>query len=169
MPAPIATNLRTVLPLVTTQLATVTGISSNRILIAQRPLVPHIQGDQDLVVRIGPPQASSDFDGSGRVCTVVARVLQVTPRTRWAVDQGDRDDQWILDPTYGHSRLEESVVDALHNWIPSDANNNFLTIEPITWNPSSPPIRETPENSSWGHTDLTFTIRYILSLTDNGF
>jgi hypothetical protein len=170
MPAPIATSLRSILPLVTTQLTSVTGVTSNRVLLLQRPDTPHFQGDSDLLLRIGPAQPEEGFShGAGRVAVVLGRTLQITARARRAVDESDRDDYALLDATSGLLALEESAINALHIWVPTDDDDNWLTVEPIHWIPGGQLLHETPLHQSWLHSDLVFHFRYQLSVTDNGF
>src|SRR5262245_12861192 len=97
MPAPIATSLRTLLPLLTARLTAVTGVPSNRVLLLQRQNTPHFQGDSDLLVRVGPPAPHEGYSsGAGKNAVILRRTLQVTPRVRLAVDQSDRDDYALL-------------------------------------------------------------------------
>ena len=171
MPLPVATSARTLLSAIQAQLASATGVTANRVLIVQRPDTPHFQGDKDILVRLGPPAPEDGFTvGAGRHCCLLTRQLQVTPRTRWATDESDRDDLSLLDEVNGHLALEEAVVDALHVWVPTDAQENWLTAQPLHWLPSAPPVRETPLSRSWVHTDLVFAVRYQLRLpTNNGY
>lgn len=169
MPSTTPTSLRSILPLVTAQLTSVTGVTSNRVLLLQRPDTPHFQGDSDLLLRIGPAQPEPGFShGAGRVAVVLGRTLQVTARVRRAVDESDRDDYALLDATSGLLALEESVVNALHIWVPT-SEDNWYTIEPIHWMPGGQLLHETPVNLSWLHSDLVFHLRYQLSLPDNGY
>lgn len=167
MPAPIATSLRTLLPLITAQLVTVTGVTSNRVLLLQRGDTPTFQGDSDILVRVGPPQPVEGYSsGAGRNAVILRRPLQVTPRVRLAVDQSDRDDYHMTDAS-GLVALEEAVVDALHIWVPRNSTSDWLTQEPIHWAPGAAPIHQTPVSQSWLHTDLVFDMLYQLSVTAN--
>lgn len=169
MPAPIPTSLATILPKITARLADVTGVSSNRVLLLARPDTPHFQGDSDLLVRVSAPLPDDGFaHGAGRHGgVVVRRTVQVTPRVRSAHDQGDRDDA-ALTSAAGLLPLEESVVNALHVWVPT-SGDDWLAIEPMHWRPGGQPVHPTPVHQSWLHSDLVFEIRHILSVSDNGF
>ena len=169
MPSPVKSSLREILPKVRDRLVSATGISANRVLYVQRPDTPHFQGDQDILIRVGPPRPLEHVHGSGRLYRVVSRLLQITPRTRWAVDESDRDDSWLLAATEGHLRLEEAVVDAIDVWVPERAGGDWLLIEPMRWVESQQPVRETPLSQSWGHTDLVFEFKYQFPATDNTF
>jgi hypothetical protein len=170
MPAPIATSLRAILPAIQAQLASVTGLTTNRVLLVQRETTPRFQGDQDVLVRAGPPQPEDGFElGSGRHAAIVTRLVQVTARTRWAVDESDRDDYALVDEDYGHLALEEAVVNALHIWVPTDRNGNWLSVEPMHWRPHEAPVHDEPLPASWLSTSLLFDVRYHLSLPSNGY
>ena len=168
MPAPVATSLRTILPAITAQLTTVTGVTDNRVLLLQRPDTPHIQGDSDLLVRVGTPAPHQGMgDGTGRYGVLLHRTLQVTARVRRAVDQADRDDLALLGDL-GILALEEAVVNALHIWVPR-AENDWLSPEPIHWVPGGQLLHETPLHQSWLHSDLVFDLYYQLAVTQTTF
>jgi hypothetical protein len=168
--AVLATSFRPILAAIKAQLAAVPALAAERVLVAQRDRVPHIQGDSDAVVRVGKPLPEDGFTvGSGRHATVLVRPVQVTPRVRWAVDEGDRDDHAMEDADSGLLALEEAVIDALHVWVPTTEDEEWLTVQPLHWVPSAEPVRETPVNHAWLHSDLVFMARYQLSLSDNGY
>lgn len=169
MASPIKSSLRTILPLVATRLTAVTGVTSNRVLLVSRAGVPKFQGDSDLLVRVGPPSPDPDFSpAAGRSLLGIVRGLQVTPRVRRVVDLSDRDDYALLDEDYGLLSLEESVLDALQTFVP-EVEDDWLTVQPLLWTPSQAPVHDEPVSQSWLHSDLMFSLRYLISTTDTGY
>jgi len=165
MPAPIATSLTAILAAVKTQLQTVTDLPVNLIRIVARGQTPRFQGDQDILLRPGDVSWDKGFDsGSGRVCAIIRRPLLVHIRTRFDVDMSDQDDSRLLDATYGHIPLEETVCNALLDFLPADDSSNLLTQEPM--HPIDYPAEEKQEGqaSAWIESRLAFQLTYQLPL-----
>jgi hypothetical protein len=87
------------------------------------------------------------------------------------MDISDRDDYWLLDPTRGHLALEEAIVTALHVWVPTDTQGNWLSQSPILWIPSEQVHRDeaTPDSQDWGESTMHFSLQYQLYTPDNTF
>lgn len=169
MPAPITTSLRTILPAITAQITSGTGVPANRVLLLARETTPRFQGDSDILVRVGRALPDEGMaSGAGRNGVLLYRVLQVTPRVRRSTDLSDRDDLALLDESAGLLALEEQLIDALHIWVPR-SGDNWLAQEPIHWEPGAVPLHETPISDAWLHSDLVFLLRYQLSVKATTF
>lgn len=140
-------------------------INPGLVLLVSRQLqdVPRMQADQDVLLRPGSFQSLQPaFDGAGRVCTKIKRFLTMYPRSRLAMDEGDRDDAWLTDSTYGHLAFEEACVTALSGFIPRDTSLNWLTIEELRISDGIDPKRTT--EGEWGDSGIDFDVEYLASL-----
>jgi hypothetical protein len=165
MPVQLRSSITTILQSIQARLIAETGLDPTRIYFSARNRkTVHMTADQDILLRVGRPNPDEGFvAGSGRVATVVRRLLTVTPRTRLITDMSDRDDLWLFDPNLGHIALEETIVDALNCWMPSDTMDNILLAEVLRWIPSEEPDREPNPDTQWGETILQFEMAYIFN------
>lgn len=127
-------------------------------------LVPKMQADQDVVLRGGSFISRAEaFDGAGRTCTKFRRYLIMYPRNRLALDEGDRDDTWLTDPTKGFYYFEEACCAALSGYFPQNANQDLLTYEEIRISEGTDPIKSQIDGQ-WGDSAVTFEVEYLFSL-----
>jgi hypothetical protein len=166
MPTVVRSPFTAVLAAVKAQLTAVTGLPAFRVkAVMHGRRFPHFQADQDILVVIGPPVPDNPVTyGAGRVDFPVVRTLTVTPRVRMASDPSDSDDLLISDPARGLIALEEAVLNALHDFHPTDANNNLLTREPIHFSPSPPPSDDPPPDRTWASSPLNFEVAYVVAV-----
>lgn len=84
-------------------------------LVARPELTPVLTGERDVLIRFTKPYPTEGFhQGAGRLCSEVARYVEVIPRTRLQTGQSDRDDNVLMNASLGHMLSEEFVCDALH-------------------------------------------------------
>ncbi len=163
-------SINEILPLIRQQLIDKAVIGKDRCYIVARDVVPHHQADQDILIRPrGFVVEGASRDPGGRVTCRIARHVAIICRTRLALDEPDRDPQWLTNATLGHFALEERVPDALEEFFPTDPAGNILTTEcirmlsgddPRTWK-ESPPAGESQE---WGTSVLVYEVKYDLAL-----
>ena len=160
----IRAGLTIVLSAVKAQLVSYLPITPGQVLILarRRQEAPHLTGDQDLLLKVGPffpanPGISDRID-----CRVRQR-LTVVVRTRWETDEADRDDTWLLDPNVGNRVLVEDVLDALQKFEPADQNGNALVYEPMKFVAGGEPGKD-PDQGEWGEDDITFELPLTLPL-----
>jgi hypothetical protein len=164
VPTVLRASLTAILPLIETQVVAVTGLSSSQVYSTAQKNPPIYEGDH--VVQIRPTGFTVQTDQSfpeGRLDTRITRDLAVKVVTRLGLDEPDRDRVWLEDQTLGHIVLEESVINALQNFWPTDVNGNVLTTNPIQLAPASDPETEEDE-PGWGSSLVTFQVSYILPL-----
>jgi len=102
-------------------------------------------------------------DGGGRVTTVLRRRLTVIVNTRLLLDEVTRDFAWLTDQTLGHYAREHAVFDSLQKFWPVDAQQNTLTIEPISLRTVSDVVKPRTE-PGWGRSAVDFEVPYDLAL-----
>src|SRR5436190_14121577 len=93
----LRSSLRTVLAAVKGRLVDQTGIDASRVMIVarQQKKIPHLAGDQDILLRTGGfkfvPGIRDRHDAR------IRRQLSVILRTRWELDEADSDEHWLTD------------------------------------------------------------------------
>lgn len=165
MPAVIRTPLKPVLLAIQAQLASRTGLPAERVaLLGRRQEPPHFADDHDLWVRPGVPAPDpAQNDGAGRIATVINRQLLVVLRSRLWADLSDRDDFLLTDDAYGHLALEEVVLDALHDFMPTSGQDALLW-EPMRAISYPAEDDEAPAPGQWEETRFAFEVKYMAAL-----
>lgn len=135
-------------------------VDRSRIRITTKSKVPNLAGDRDIILRpgAGTPDGAAVL-GGGRITTFERRTLNVTLRTRNALDQVASDSNWLLDDD-GHLAFEDQVIDALQINYPI-VSQLAVYKEPMRYMGVSEP--RTNENK-WGESIVQFEIKYLRSL-----
>jgi hypothetical protein len=170
---PIRTSCVSILKAAASQLLTALGgaggtgftLDSSGIFLSCRPQMPHFQAEQDILLRPFGFRIDQGRDlAGGRYTTVFTRRLGATLRTRANLDESFKDQVWYQGDAgivLGHSALEEAVVDALHEFTPTDSNSNALTVEPMKIIEGNDPSKLMNDQNSWGWSLLMFSIVYM--------
>lgn len=125
---------------------------------------PAFAADQDVCLRPGSfISVSADFDGAGRQCTKFVRYLSIYPRTRVTLDEADRNDIWLTDPTIGQLQWEEACVNALVGYFPADVNQNLLTCCELRLSSGDDPYKDAL-NQMWGMSGTHLEVEYLFNL-----
>jgi len=161
-------SLASILKAIQSQLMTFTGFPVERVRISARwpdPLAA--VGDQDLTIR--PLGFKVQDKRNSRLETRVYRRIGVMIRTRLGTDYYESGQSWLTDPTLGHIPLEETVLDALLNFIPLDNKfiQNWLSI-PLKLVGGEDPERQ-DEDSGNGVEILMFELEYMPPIDPNKF
>src|SRR5690349_823893 len=94
-------------------------------LIGRRPEnVPKFTGNKDILIR---PTRFDTWkvleEAAGRVDFEVIRKVVIVPRLRMALDTVDKDEIWLTSDE-GMIAFEESIVDVLQEFMPTDTDGN---------------------------------------------
>jgi hypothetical protein len=161
----VRSNPQTILPVIRTQLVAVTGLPLVRVGLIARDPPPPMQADQEILLRLKRRGGNKDWlDGMGRIASLVESTLEVTVRNRVALDETNRDLQWLADEAYGIFALEDLVWDALHGFLPLDASDNWLVTEELKFLPDNGPLKDRKDPAAWGESTLAFSLHYLLRL-----
>ncbi len=166
MAAVITTSMEVLLPLIEARLTYITELPAERILpwVGDEP--PHLQGDHDLVLKLGGIVPDTGwYVGGGRTSFRVTETLEVQIRTRLILDPTGVSRAWLTHATLGHVQLRKLVLDALVGYIPHDGDGNALIAEglvPKTTQRPRPDTRGAVVN--WGSETLAFEMNYLHTL-----
>lgn len=168
---PIRVTFGTILSAIQAQLVNITGFETTAVKLIGRKdgLVPHLMGDRDILVRpSGFVVPVDQEEASGRIATRLDRTVYIFPRVRMGRDEVDRDTQWLIDPENGIFALEETVLDALLDWLPTDQDGNELTSRGLWLTRGTEAEKELAGDrskptlmSNWGHSCLAFSAYYL--------
>ncbi len=167
----IRASMVEILPVIETRLQAVTGLPVERV----RPWIgedsPHIQADQDLVLRLrGFTPTQSWQEGGGRYTTQIEERLEISIRTRLILDDPGTSRSWLYGGTdgvgtNGHLPLRNLVMSALQGFVPTDGDHNALVDMELQLVPSQAPKADNPRSpTNWGEERLTFLVKYTQSL-----
>lgn len=163
-PSAIRSTFTAILATLQAQLAAITSVDLARIIVVADDVVPHFTGDQDILLRpLGEKCDRNRLQGNGRVMDYRTRSLRIVARTRSTLDPVDEDYIHLTDATLGHLTLEDSIVEALQMFFPSDPSSNLLTACPIRALDWTEPRREAREQE-WISSSLMAEIDYIRAL-----
>lgn len=168
MSAQVRSSMDVILPLVETRLALYTGLPAERIIPAIADEIPHLQGDQDLVLRLGGWRSDQPWAlGGGRYTLKVVEVLEVEIRTRLALDPTGAAREWLVNATYGALQLRSRVLSALHGFQPEDVAGNVLVAGDILVSSARRPRPEgRSKAANYGSEVIPFDVSYIQELPD---
>src|SRR3990172_8020876 len=165
----IRTSLRTIAPLITARLVDWLALTDTaQIFWIARNKIPHFLGPWDILLR--PRRGFSiqdNSDGGGKWDTRIRRIIDVALRVQLATDETARDVEWLFADD-GYFALEESVIDALQMFEPTDAQGNILLAEPMRLLEGIEPAREQGNEVLWGDGTLAFEIVYTMNLDTTG-
>lgn len=142
----------------------------SRVLIVARPedKVPHLMGDQDVVLRVRNEIAINNvIDAAGRYDNRRERRITVLMRVRYLVDVTGQDSQRLTDETNGLLTLEDDVLDALETFLVTDADSNILTACPIRVGAlTDPSFGGTPNrHAGWISSSFDLSVPYERAVT----
>lgn len=178
-PAAIASSLALILPSIQSRLRLVTGFPPERVTLWLGDAdPPHLQADQDIVIR--PAGMNPDqpwwIGGGPFTCRVIERV-DVQIRTRLSLDPTGSAAVWFLDATLGHLHLRNLVLLALvggtGGFLPNDgvvgAENVYVSCPLRFMSGRMPRTDRAKSNESvtdWGSETLTFEVDYLQDVYD---
>jgi hypothetical protein len=163
MPAPVRTNLATILPLILARLQSVTGLPDERCFISQQPEMP-FDGMAPSYVWLRAEHATPKLEiveGAGRYHCRFEQTISVTVRTRNELDRKARDGVWMAD----HAALVHQVWNSLVTFWPADEQNNLYADAPL-WPAKGDPPKKDKTQTAWGVSTLWFAFLYTLELDD---
>lgn len=161
----VRASIRDILTAIKAELVLREVLGEDAIHFVARDYVPHFVADKDLLLRPGRVTSSEPWNtGAGRAATALKRYLHCICRTRLALDESDRDEKWLQDEAFGHWILEESVLDALQDFLPEDADENVLLIEPMRVVDADAPDKDRKEPLLWGESTVTFEVFYAADI-----
>ncbi len=171
MVAQIRSSMSAILPVVETRLQAVTGLPTECVRPWLGEEAPHLQADQDLVLRLkGFTPTSSWQDGGGRYTTQIEERIEVAVRARIALDEVGVSRSWLYGGTDGAGTgsalgLRNLVLSALQGFIPTDATGDALTDCELQLVPSQAPKPDTQKGATgWGEERLSFLVKYTQAL-----
>jgi hypothetical protein len=128
---------------------------------------PQFQNDQDIVIYLGDPTpVEQEQEGAGRWFQVLKRPLTIQLRSRAWVDLSDRDSNFLLQTT-NHLTFEDTVVNALSEFYPTDSNGNLTTVEALHFSPSSKPMKPNKTQIDWYQSLMVFELVYQSNITQS--
>ncbi len=169
MAAPIPAPFGTVLLAIQAKIIVQTGLDPSAVPITKRDQLPQFIADKMVILRVmGETPDAEVIRGSGRIANRRYRKVRIIVRTRFYVDESDRDTVWMTDPALGHLALEDQVIDALEVvWI-EDASSNALTFEPCRCGSvSEPKDIGGSKDKGWGESFIELTVPYWRKLSAN--
>lgn len=175
MPETDYQHLRTILPLIETQLVSEGVVpKSNQIVWAfVGQDVPTFNPPREIVFRIGEdsPREGDFFLGSGSTDRRAKRMLHVELRTRVQLDKSNDKIQLLTNATKGHLQFEDLVMDALDNWHPTAGDGGSIyelcPDAPLEWVGTTHP-QEYPMSKDWSVSTMMFLVPYVKNVTRNG-
>lgn len=134
-----------------------------RIFDPDLAVMPPPQADQVIHVWLEAGTPTDNYLGSGRIDHRVKTRIVVQVATRYAVDEDDSLEQWLIGQQLGHLSILGAVDNALIEWFPEDAQGNALTTHPIepSTTPKPQPDKKEP---GWGYTRLSYLATRIVPL-----
>jgi hypothetical protein len=167
MPAPVRTNLATILPLILARLQSVTGLPDERCFLSQQEEMPFDGMAPSYVwLRVeGAVPKLEIVEGAGRYHGRFEQTISVTVRTRLELDRKARDLVWLTDADGGHEPLVHAVYNALVTFWPADEQNNLYADAPL-WPVKGDRPRKDQKQTAWGVSTLWFAFLYTLELDE---
>lgn len=173
MPAPIATNLPTVMQAVETQLLTyvtadgvpVCADLSNIywVMAGEAPPQPGTTGQRDVLLVERTEATDGSVQGGGRIGAWMHTGLDVYLRSSYAADRVNTRKQWLIT----HADLVDGIKDALMGFFPEDANHNALTIEGFILDTNAAPVRDRSAEL-WGYSIATYRFHLVPNIQTTG-
>lgn len=145
------------------------GFPSNRVLIVARRITSHPSASQVVTVRPMKPTPGKEigFSAAGRANPVVKRGIAVSVITRLSLDKVGEDEQFLEHESLGHFQVEDKILDALIDWLPTTTNpeadpgeeEEGMTTSPIKWEDGQQPEKD-EKIPEWGESVLYFTVTF---------
>lgn len=152
-----------ILPVVMSRLRTVLNKSDGyvRLVINPNPDEWPYRAEEGIHVAVYPPVPANKCP-NGRYATLVKRAVEVHVVSECMLDVAGRDDTALL----RHTRLEESVVDAVMDSHPSHTAGQQGPAALITWvGTGTPPRRPIKDDVALVHSVLLFELSYAFPFT----
>lgn len=157
---PKRSPMREILAAIKEELITQEVLGEDLITWAARSDVPKFTADKNIILRPkGFVSRRADQDGAGRIDGPLRRILAVHLRVRLAVDEADRDTEWLLKEGSGYFDLEDSVINILDMFWPHDSDGNALLCEPMRIIEANDAEKDREDND-WGDGTLYFEMLY---------
>ncbi len=168
----IRSSMAEILPVIEARLQAVTGFPPERVLPWLGDEAPHLQADQDLLLRLKGFTPTQPWQGGGGVYTTrIEETLEVTLRTRLALDEAGTSRAWLYGGTDtagtgGHLPLRNLVLSALQGFIPTDDTGNALVTNEMLLIPSARLQAEGGKKAptNWGEERLSWKVEYLQAL-----
>lgn len=107
----------------------------------------------------------AQVDGGGRLKTSVVWPIMVSVIANGQLDQGDADEQYLLNQAIGVYKKAGEVLNSLQQYDPEDeqnpTNGDLILSQPLRWIDLDGGRRD-PDK--WGSTDLLFEAKFHLEL-----
>lgn len=163
----VGTRLDVVLLAVRQQLLDRLGWPAERVLLIDprwlTQLHPH--GDQYLCLWCDTESVNRPIlQGAGRYDARLSERIDVAVRTRLGTDEATSARYWLLDATLGHNLAKWNVHNALTDWVPVDADGNWLAVKALHPAGNGKPKLDRVEKE-WGESTLSWELTYQLALT----
>ena len=149
-----------------TRLIEVVRFPVERIRLFDPDLFNPSRGNQaDQVLNFWPDVSTptENYLGAGRIDCRRQLRLVVQVATRYGVDEDGSNEQWLVDQQNGHLEMLMRVEDALIQFIPQDAHENWLVTHPIEPGQVGKPQPDRKE-PGWGYTRLGYVATLMLDL-----
>jgi hypothetical protein len=171
MPTRRRSNLRTILPTVKDHLVEFGVGTTDQINLApdiDLTKYPPVIGDMDFFISLGSTSPEGKFDdGSARFDARSRTTINVMIRTGVVLDQVNDWEVLLCDEDLGILQAADSVIDALHDWMPEDSAGNELCFETMAWlGTISPPKEARGVSPGWWFMVVPFVLPVVLDLTD---
>ncbi len=167
-PTFVPCSFGTILLKIQARLMSVLSFPSERVIITlQGTDPPHIQADQDILLRSKTIHTNSSWTNqTGHFQTYVERRLETVCRTRLALDELGSAAIWLTDATLGHIAFEESVANALQTFFPTDANENTLTYQALEQMDGEPEKQSATGSKpqDWGQSSWFFLVAHVIPM-----
>ena len=159
------------------QLMSVLGFPAERVLIAPLEVFNDYYPQGDQFVAIWPRDEHPDipnYNGAGRINMEATVVIDVTLRTRYAVDETTSRLAWLTDTGLGHLIARAGIWNALVAFQPTDNGDltgnsgNWLCVQPIGplvgRTPNAGAKVKPPPPPGWGSSTVSFELKYQMLL-----
>jgi hypothetical protein len=140
VPTVTYTDLSPLLLRLATRLVERNVIGPSSVLVtAKRPKdVPHLVGEKDILLRVGPEANVGTDEGGGEYDTRSRCVFQLVCRTRCELDEAESDRLRLTDSSLGHLVFRGKARKAVQLFWP-DVTQDLDTVEPLHWLRTSDP------------------------------
>lgn len=139
-----------------------TGLDATRVFISvlSPEDTPVYGAPQDIILSWKAEEPDEGIiDGAGRYDNRRKRTLEVTCRTRLALDPGNQDHSRLTDESLGHFALEDSIVDALELYQPGEGDTIDVLAAPLRVGRLTEPKRRRGDGH-WVYSTFTVSVEY---------
>jgi hypothetical protein len=164
MPTLRYSSVREIAVALVSRLSSGTGIPVERIsFVAEEPeYVPHMQGENEIVIRLGDESAGESIEGGGRYVNIRTRTFFIHMRSRMWLDEANSDFIQLTSATDGHIKLEDSVVDTLEKFLLTESMDGIAL--PLQIGTVTMPRRDN-KDPGWISSRIELSFQYLRSLS----